>query len=221
MAAIVLLSFPLTYYLPVATGAGDFDILLHVHAATYFAWIGLYAWQTHLAASGRIAKHREIGLAGFALTGAMIPLGYWTAQRAAERRMAAGVEFPYEFTWYNFIDVGMFSALMIASILLVTRHPEWHKRLTFVAALCLVAPAATRWTLKTPGIDPFVLDIAVYFVIYQFLVALAVFDWRRLGRLHAATLLCIAVLIPLHLSSAFIARSDGWNRLAPGLIGPP
>jgi hypothetical protein len=46
-----------------------------------------------------MARHREIGLLGFALTGAVILLGYCIAQRAAEIRIAKGVAYPYEFTW--------------------------------------------------------------------------------------------------------------------------
>ncbi|WP_291206668.1 hypothetical protein [Hyphomonas sp.] len=221
MAAIVVLSFPLTYYLPVASGTRDFDTLYHLHALVFFAWIALYVLQTQLTARGQIARHREIGLAGFALTGVMIPLGYWIAQRAAVHRLAAGHENPYEFTWYNVIDITSFAVLMTASILLVTRHKEWHRRLTFTAAAYLTLDAATRWTLKVPGVDPFILDLASYAVIYPFLAALGWFDWRTLKHLHPATITCTLALIPLHLSSAWIARSDWWNNLAPGLIGPP
>ena len=220
MAAIVVLSFPVTYYLPVATESGKFDTLHHLHGLAFFAWFGLYVCQTQLAARGQIARHREIGLLGFALTGLMIPLGYWMAQRGAERRLGT-VDFPYEFTWYNVIDISMFTVLMLGAIVLVTRHKEWHRRLVFVAALCLVAPAATRWTLKIPDIDPFILDIAAYAVVYPFLIALARFDWRTEGTLHPATLISIALLLPVQLSSAWIARSSWWNTLAPGLIGPP
>lgn len=219
MAAIVVLSFPLTYYLPVATGSRQFHILHHVHALAFFAWIALYVWQTQLTARGEIARHREIGLLGFALTGAMIPLGFWMAQRGAERRLGT-MEHPYEFTWYNVVDMTMFTVLMIAAIVCVTRHKEWHRRFVYVAALCLVAPAATRWTLQMPG-DPFLVDIAVYLVMDPFLIALAIFDWRALGRPHPATLASIALLLPLQVSGAFIARSDWWNGIAPGLIGPP
>jgi len=67
------------------------------------------------------------------------------------------VEHPYEFTWYDFVDITLFARLMLAAIVLVTRRKEWHRRFVFVAALCLVAPAATRWTLKTPGIAPIML----------------------------------------------------------------
>jgi hypothetical protein len=220
MTAIVVLSFPVTYYLPVATGSGGFDTLHHLHGLAFFAWFGLYAWQAQLVARGRVARHREIGLVGFALTGLMIPLGYWMAQRGAQRRLGT-MEHPYEVTWYNLVDITLFSALMIAAIVLVARHKEWHRRFVFVAALCLVAPAATRWTLRIPGLDPFLLDIVAYVVMYPFLVALALFDWRTWGRLHTATLTSIALVLPLQLSAAWIARSDWWNAVAPGLVGPP
>lgn len=220
MAAIVVLSFPLTYYLPVLTGSGTFHTLHHLHGLAFFTWFGLYVWQTQLVARGQIARHREIGLAGFALTGAMIPLGIWMAQRGAERRIAAGAASPYEVTWFNLVDIALFTVLMVAAIVLVARDKEWHRRLVFVAALCLAAPAATRWTLKLPGLDPLFLDIAVYLVMDPFLIALAVFDWRTLGKLHPATLTSIALLLPLQVSSAWIARSGWWNAVAPGLIGP-
>jgi hypothetical protein len=220
MAAIVVLSFPLTYYAPLVTGSKRFDLLHHVHGLAFFAWMGLYVWQTWLASRGRIASHREIGLAGFALTGAMIPLGYWMAQRAAELRLAARTADPYYGTWFNLTDLTLFSGLMLASILLVTRHREWHRRLTYVAALCLVAPAATRWTLRLPLLDPMSLDLFSYLVMDLFLVALALHDRKTAGRVHPATVLCVAVLLPLQISAAWIARSDWWSALAPTLIGP-
>jgi len=220
MAAIVVLSFPVTYYFPVATGSGEFHPLHHVHGLAFFAWFALYVWQTQLVARGQIARHREIGLAGFALTGVLIPLGYWMAQRGAERRLGT-MEHPYEFTWFNLVDITLFTVLMIAAIVLVTRHKEWHRRFVFVAAVCLVAPAATRWTLRVPGVDAFFLDIASYLVMYPFLIALALFDWRALGRLHPATLTGIALLLLFQVSGAWIARSGWWSATAPALVGSP
>ena len=134
IASLVLVSFPLTYYWPVASGSRQFQTLHHVHGLAFFGWIGLYVWQTHLAARGRIARHREIGLAGFALTGMVVVLGFWMAQRAAQRRLGT-MNRPYEFTWFNMIDIAMFAISMIVAIVLVTRRPQWHRRFTFVAAL--------------------------------------------------------------------------------------
>lgn len=220
IALIVVASFPLTYFAPLATGSRPFDTLHHFHGLAFFGWIGLYAWQTWLVAQGRIARHRELGLAGFALTGAVIVLGFWMAQRAADHRLGTMAN-PYQNSWFNLIDIVIFAALMVGAILLVTRHREWHRRFTFVAALSLMAPAATRWTLQLPGVDLFVLDIASYAIIYPFLAALWLHDRRSLGRVHPATLTALALLLPLHLSSAAIARSVWWNDAAPGLLGHP
>lgn len=221
MAAIVVLSFPLTYYLPTISGSRRFHTLHHVHGLAFFAWFALYVVQTQLAAKRQMALHREIGLVGFALTGAMIPLGVWMAQRAAEIRKAAGAARPFEFTWFNLVDITLFAALMAASLLLVTRRKEWHRRLTYVAALCLAAPAATRWTLKFAVLPPLPLDIFAYLVMDPFLIALALYDRRVVGRVHPATLTCIALLLPLQISSAWVARSAWWNAIAPSLMGPP
>jgi hypothetical protein len=219
MAVIVVLSFPLTYFLPLVTASKQFQMLHHVHGLVFFAWIGLYVWQTQLAMRGKMARHRELRLLGFTLTGAVILLGYWMAQRAAESRITSGFTAPYEVTWYKIVDISLFSLLMLASILLVTKHKEWHRRLTFVAALCLVIPAATRWTLKLPYFDPFTLDIVAYVVFSPFLIALALYDFRTMGRLHRTTITCIAILLPLQVSSAWIARSEWWNNSAPWIIG--
>jgi hypothetical protein len=117
------------------------------------------------------------------------------------------------------VDISLFSLLMLASIVLVTKHKEWHRRLTYVAALCLIIPAATRWTLQLSYFDSFTLDIVVYLVFSPFLIALALYDFRSLGHLHSATITCIAILLPLQISAAWIARSEWWINLAPWLIG--
>lgn len=220
MALLVLLSFPLTYYLPVVTGARSFQLLHHVHGLACFAWIGLLAWQARLVAQGNIARHREIGLSGFALSGALILSGYWMAQRGGENRLAQGAAQPWEFTYYNLVDISLFALLMIGAIVMVTRHVEWHRRLIYVAALCLVAPALTRWTLKLPLANSLLVDLLAYVLVtIPFVIALALHDRRLLGRFHAATLVGAALVLPLQLSSPWIARSEWWNRIAPALLG--
>lgn len=51
-----------------------------------------------------------------------------------------------------------------------------------------MAPAAARWTLQLTYEDPFVLDVLVYFVVYPFLIARALHDRQRFGKVHPATL---------------------------------
>ncbi|MEE4295945.1 MAG: hypothetical protein V2J20_04930 [Wenzhouxiangella sp.] len=220
LAMLVFLSFPLTYYLPVVTGTHSFQLLYHVHGLACFAWIGLLAWQARLVAQGNIARHRELGLSGFALSGALILSGYWMAQRGGENRLAQGVAQPWEFTYFNLVDISLFALLVIGAIVLVTRHVDWHRRLIYIAALCLVAPALTRWTLKLPLANSLLVDLLSYVLVtIPFLIALGMHDRRVLGRIHAATLTGAALVLPLQLSSPWVARSDWWNGFAPALMG--
>lgn len=218
MAAMVLLAFPLTYYQPLATGSRQFALLHHLHGAAYFAWIGLYVWQTRMVALGRTARHREIGLFGLALSGAMLVLGPWMAIHAAQGRMAQNYALPFEFTLYNVVDVSLFGAFMAAAMASITRHIEWHRRFTFAAALCLVGPAISRWFLLMPDVFPW-----AYFgpniAADMFLVLLALHDRKRIGRVHPATVIAAAIMVPVHLATPWVSRSAAWNAFAPGLLG--
>ena len=217
MLACVLLAFPLTYYRPLATGSRHFPPFYHIHGAAFFAWIGLYAWQAHLAAKGRIVRHRELGLAGIALSALLVPLGIVMAIAAIRRRMAQGDPHPFDFTLYNIVDIATFSLMMIAAIASVTRRPDWHRRFAFAAALCLVGPAISRWFLPFPEAFPWT-DMAPNLLADLMLVALAVHDRRALGRLHPATLWAMVALVPIHIAEPWIAGSAWWRGVAPALL---
>ena len=217
MLAWVIVSFPLTYFLPTVTGSQRFSPFVHIHGAAYFAWIFLYVWQTHLAAQGKIARHREFGLAGIALSALLIPLGIIMAILAIQGRIAAGDDRPFFYTAYNIVDLVTFTILMTASIAAVSRQPDWHRRLTFGAALCLVGPAISRWFYAVPAFPPFT-DFGPNIVADLLLIALAVHDRQSLRRVHPATWVVIASLVPLHLLTPFLAASDAWRSVAPLLL---
>lgn len=217
MLACVLLSFPLTYYTPIVTGSRHWAPLFHIHGAAFFGWMFLYAWQTHLAATGRVALHRELGLAGIALSAIMIPLGLAAAIMAARLRLAHGDPQPFAFTLYNMIDIGLFTAMMTASIASVTRHLDWHRRFTFAAALCLVGPAISRWFLPFPALPPLT-DFGPNILADLFLLALMVHDRRTLGRIHPATVWVTAIMVPIHLVTPIFVDSAGWKAIAPVLL---
>ncbi|MGN6818132.1 MAG: hypothetical protein ACTHJR_05625 [Sphingomonas sp.] len=219
MLAMVILAFPTTYFAPVLAGSGKFAPIFHIHGIAFFTWIFLYAWQTHLVAEGRIARHREFGLAGVALSGIMVPLGFALAIAAIERRLANGDPHPFDNTLYNMVDIISFTLLMTASIASVTRHPDWHRRFTFAAATALVGPAISRWFYATPmpALPPFT-DFAPNLIADLFLVALAAHDRRTLGRIHPVTLGCLIVMVPIHLLTPFAVSSAWWRSIAPGLL---
>lgn len=219
MLAMVILAFPFTYFAPTLTQSKPFLPVYHIHGVVFFAWIGLYAWQTHLVATGKTARHREFGLAGIAISALMLPLGVILAIEAIKRRTAAGNQHPFDITLYNVADIISFTVLMIFSIGSVTRHIDWHRRFTFGAAVALVGPAISRWFLNPwfvtmPYVPPYS-DLAPNLCADLFLVALALHDRRTLGRIHPATLWMLAIMIPLHVATPFLASSEGWRALAP------
>lgn len=217
MLTCVLLSFPLTYFQPAITGSKQFSAFYHIHGLAYFGWMFLYAWQTYLAGKGKIARHREFGLAGIALSALLLPLGIIMAILAIQRRMAEGNAHPFDFTAYNIVDIVTFTILMTASFVAVTRHPDWHRRFTYGAALCLVGPAISRWFLAIPSFPPFT-DFGPNILADLLLIALALHDRRTLGRIHPASWWLMAALVPVHLLTPYLASSEFWRSAAPYLL---
>lgn len=218
IAVLVLLSFPLTYFIPLATGTKSFTLLRHLHGLAFFAWIGLYVVQTRLVRQARMRLHRELGVAGVALAGAMVPLGLWQAVTSAGERMAKGMSRPFEFSLYNLVDITVFAVAFGWAVYEATRRVEWHRRLMFVAILNLFGPAFSRMPFLTLMPFPW-FDMAPNIIADAMLLALAWHDRRTLGRLHPVTLWAALVLIPFHALEPLIARSNVWNALAPGLFG--
>ncbi len=217
MLTLVLASFSFTYFAPIMTRSKTFSLVLHIHGLAYFTWVALYAWQTWLVARGKVARHRELGLAGVAVSAVMIPLGVAIAVAAAKRRMAAGDAHPFDFTLFNVVDLTTFACLSIAAIAMVTRHLDWHRRFMFGAALCLVGPSLSRWLQVIPNVAPWT-DLLPNLVADLFLIALALYDQRTLGRVHPATWCTVALLLPLHIATPFLIGSDWWRAIGPGIL---
>jgi len=218
IAALIVLSFPLTYFVPIATGSRHFTLLHHLHGLVFFAWAGLYVVQTQLVRHRDIRLHRELGIAGVALAGAMMPLGLWMAVTAAAARQAKGVTLPFEFSIYNAVDNSVFALAFGWAIQEASRRVEWHRRLMYVALLNLFGPAFSRWMLQLPMPFPW-LDMSPNLAADALLLTLAWHDRQRLGHIHPVTLGAVLILVPFHAIEPLIARSTAWNAIAPTLFG--
>ncbi len=217
MLACVLLAFPLTYFWPLATGEKSFIALRHLHGAAFFAWIGLYAWQSQLVAAGKPARHKNIGLFAFALSGALLPLGIWMMLTSTQERVLAASADPYYFSLFSLVDMILFGSLLAAAIATAMRRTDWHKRFMYGAAIALIGPAISRWFLLVPAFPPWT-DMGPSLFADLLFIPLALYDRRTLGRIHPATLAAIAI-VPVHIAVPFIAASAGWQELAPRLLG--
>ncbi|WP_150124977.1 hypothetical protein [Tsuneonella mangrovi] len=218
MLGCVLISFPMTYYAPVIAGSRHWPLIVHIHGLFFFSWMFLYAWQTRLAATGRVSAHRELGLAGVALSAIMIPLAVSVVVVQVHRMTANGTSAPLWLPILNLMAIATFAGLMIASIASVTRHKEWHRRFTYAAALVLVQFAGSRLfsMIVPPGPD------RAYFILLVpdlvFLGALFLHDRRTLGHVHPATKWIAATVVPLNLLGPTIAQSIASTGMVPAIL---
>ncbi len=89
--AVAFLGFAPTYWVPLAKGALSSAPVVHLHGLRFFAWTLYFVFQAWLAASGRIARHRSVGMIGVSLATAMTIMGFLAAVHTMKRSAAAGL----------------------------------------------------------------------------------------------------------------------------------
>ena len=89
--AVAFIGFAPTYWMPLAKRSFSASPVVHFHGLLFFAWSLYFAFQTWLAASGKIARHRAIGMIGVSLATAMTIFGFLVAVNAMKRSAAAGL----------------------------------------------------------------------------------------------------------------------------------
>src|SRR6266550_8485386 len=89
--AVAFLGFAPTYFVPLASRSFSASPVVHFHGLLFLAWSLYFAFQTWLAASGNITRHRAIGMIGVSLATAMTIFGFLVAVNAMKRSAAAGL----------------------------------------------------------------------------------------------------------------------------------
>src|SRR5258708_35483193 len=90
--AVALLGFAPTYWLPMADRTFKSSPIVHIHGLVFFCWTLFFCFQTWLAASGRIANHRSIGMAGISFATAMTIFGVLVSINLMKTAAAMGAE---------------------------------------------------------------------------------------------------------------------------------
>lgn len=230
MAAIIAVTifagFAPTYYLHSwlhgttsrgVAGGAELTPLLHVHAAVFSLWIALFLTQAGLIAWHQHALHRILGLASLVLAAALIVVGYLTAIHAARAGSSPPGWDDKAFLLIPLSSLALFGSFLIAGVLNRDR-PDYHKRLMLLATIALLLPALARIVrmMDSPILPPGVLGGLVVLNIY--LIALIVFDFIRLGRVHPVTLwgtLTFLIAWPVRVELGY---SSVWQDVAQFLI---
>jgi hypothetical protein len=183
--------------------------------------------QTWLVTSRRIARHRDIGLAGISLATAMSIFGVMAAIDQTRRAAAVGgLEAGLRFMILPIAQVVLF-AILIAWAIASIRRPEWHKRLLIVATAMLMEgpfgrlltfyfifngklPVAAGMPSPPPPVDSgFPLGI-----FDPFLLIPMIYDWRVRRRPHPVYVIGSATIILMRLLRGPLSLTSTWYSIA-------
>src|SRR5882757_7398647 len=146
-AAVAFLGFAPTYFMPLAKGSFSATPVIHAHGLIFFAWSLFFVLQSWLAASGRIVRHRAIGMIGISLATAMTIFGFLVGVSAMKRSALIGqTDAGIAFAIVPFSGI-LFFAVVFACAIVAVRQPETHKRLMLLAGISILDAAVARWFL--------------------------------------------------------------------------
>jgi hypothetical protein len=89
--AVAFLGFAPTYWVPMAKGTFRANPIVHIHGLVFSAWTIFFVYQTWLAASGRLARHRAVGMIGVSFATAMTIFGTLAAINQMKSAAALGL----------------------------------------------------------------------------------------------------------------------------------
>jgi hypothetical protein len=222
--AVAFLGFAPTYWMPLASGSFPSMPVIHFHGLLFFAWSLYFVFQSWLAASGQITRHRTTGMIGVSLATAMTIFGFLAGVNAMKRSAALGLtDEGIAFAIVPFSGI-LFFAVVFALAIANVRRPEFHKRLMLLAGISLLDAAVARWFLTflappgPPGPPPVPVTIPPALVAYLLLVAAIVYDWRTRGRPHPVYVYGGIALVAIKLLNWPISTTAAWHSFAGGIL---
>jgi hypothetical protein len=223
-AAVAFLGFAPTYWVPLTHRTFSASPVVHFHGFLFFTWTVFFAFQSWLAASGRIARHRSLGIVGVSLATAMTIFGFLVSVHVMQHSAALGqTEAGIAFSIVPFSGIAFFAVMFCLAIANV-RRPETHKRLMLLAGISLLDAAVARWFLTflappgPPGPPPVFVTIPPALVAYLLLVVAIVHDWRTRGRPHPVYVYGGTTLLAMKLLNWPISTTSAWHSLAGGIL---
>lgn len=209
-----------------------FPAVLHVHAVTMGAWLLLLLSQSALAASGRRALHRALGILGAVLvpvilvTGVLLIDATWKPlwSPASEAAMPAQVlgetrTFVSNILLLQVRALVAFPLFIGWALWLRRRDADAHRRLMLLGtAVPLLAgldrlSEALGWTTMPHS------PLSMEFWLVGSVLPILVMDLVRGRGLHATTKMWLGVNLVMATAVNLLWNSPWWLQMAPRLIG--
>lgn len=210
LALVVFLAFARTYWVPLANGSLRQHAAIHVHATLFFVWTALFLTQAALAAGGRLALHRRVGLFGIALAGAMVLSGLL----ASVVTMHAAIGTPREpivraNTGLSIGAMLMFTTFMALAVAHLTT-PERHKRFIVLAMFSMLQAAIARIFLPFPAIGYPLRTLLGALAVDAILLTIIALDARRHGRVSRVYVGGFAFLVVVQIARRAVLDTPFW-----------
>jgi hypothetical protein len=198
-----------------------FPAVVYFHGAVFVSWLCLLTIQVLLIRSRRVDLHRELGMAGTALYGAMVVLGLVTAV-VVDYNLFGTPQSDPSFLSIQFADMFAFTVLGGAAIAL-RKNPDAHRRLIILATICISDAGFARWW--APGLGKLLGDgywgswAQLYLSNFLLIAMMGIYDLISRRRLYSAYVLGAVWGLGLELAAVWMYLSAWWKPVATALIG--
>jgi hypothetical protein len=195
--AIIFAGFAPSFYLKsVIHAPPPLSLLTVSHGVVFTAWMALVIAQATLIKTAQPALHRQLGILGALLFGAMVTLGIWTAVTAGRLgHVPPGAPAPLAFMALPLMAITAATAL-VAGALWNRQRSAWHKRLMVASFFVMTGPGTGRIVIPL-GFAPLGSQLAII-VAELLLVVAMVHDYRRHGQVHRAYWMTAVVFAVFH-----------------------
>ncbi|MBV9993830.1 MAG: hypothetical protein JO127_01330 [Caulobacteraceae bacterium] len=215
-SVIILLGFAPSFYLKSLIHAPPpLSLLTITHGLVFTAWMALFVVQSGLIAAGRSAPHKQLGILGALLFGAMISLGYSTAITAARLGHAPpGAPTPLAFMALPVLAMAAATAL-VGAALWNRRRPAWHKRLMLASFFIMTGPGSGRLAIPMGLAEQ---GTAISLGVADLLLAIAIaYDFTKNKRVHPAYYAAAGVFAVVNVGVFWAFGSPAWMSFAKAL----
>jgi hypothetical protein len=228
--AVGVIGFAPSYWLPLFSGTLRLAPIVHFHALFFYGWLLLYARQAWLVSEGRVASHRELGIAGVSLATSMFFIGITAAVNSMRDGIARGIG--DQVRAFSIVPVSgiLLFALFFAAAIVYARKPDIHRRLMLVNTVGLLQAAIGRWfALLLAGKSvtpeggfaappPVAATISSGLVGDLLIVAAMIHDRRTRGRVHPAYWIAGAIVLASQILRAPASTTPAWLAVADAIL---
>jgi hypothetical protein len=207
-----------------------FPWFMHTHAVVMGTWLSLLLTQSVLVARGRVALHRQLGMASFVMVPVIVvlmcmmtiggPIGVAALPPGAmpPDELAATKDFVTNLSLAQSQVIVLFPLFIGWALAVRKTDPAMHKRLMiFGTALPLLAgidriAERVGWTTSPEAGDSMYLNLLVI------LMPVLIFDLVRTRRLHRAYVYGLATIVPCFIMTHYLWGTATWHGVVASVV---